>query len=299
MKLKRRSALAREEMIYGYGIVSLWFIGFILFTAGPILASLFLSFTNWEILSPPSWVGTKNYITMFSDDELFWRSLYNTAYYTILFVPLQVAGAVVISLALSQETKCTPLLRAIYFLPSVLPGIAATLLWMYLFQPDYGVANWLLERLGLPKILWLQDVRTAKETLVIMGVWGLGGSMPIFLGGIRSIPRQLYEAAKIDGAGDLACFRWVTIPMLTPMVFFSIVTTIIHSFQVFASAYIATNGGPENSTLFYVLLLYRNAFSYFKMGYASAMAWFLFLILLLATLIQFWLSRKWVYYEAK
>lgn len=286
-------------MIYGYGITSLWLIGFILFTAGPILVSLFLSFTNWEILSPPSWVGTKNYITMFSNDELFWRSLYNTAYYTILFVPLQVAGAVAISLALSQETRCTPLLRAIYFLPSVLPGIAATLLWMYLFQPDYGVANWLLSRLGLPKILWLQDVRTAKETLVIMGVWGLGGSMPIFLGAIRGIPRQLYEAARIDGAGDLACFRWITIPMLTPMIFFSIVTSIISSFQVFTSAYIATNGGPENSTLFYVLLLYRNAFSYFKMGYASAMSWFLFLVLLLATLVQFRLSRKWVYYEAK
>ncbi|NMB26041.1 MAG: sugar ABC transporter permease [Firmicutes bacterium] len=295
---RKRSALAREHMIWGYGIISFWLVGFIVFTAGPVIASLVFSFSDWEILSPPSWTGISNYLALF-DDELFYVSLYNTAYYALLYVPLSVIGTMIIALLLNKDIKGITLLRLIYFLPSILPGVATALLWMYILNPDYGYANWLLAKVGLPKLIWLQDPRTAKQALVMMGLWGVGGNMPIFLGALKNIPTQLYEAAHIDGAGDAKCLWHITLPMLTPMIFFSLITSFIGTFQVFTSAYIATNGGPENSTLFYVLLLYRNAFNYFKMGYASAMAWILFAIVLLFTLVQFRLSDRWVYYETK
>ncbi|MCX7795778.1 MAG: sugar ABC transporter permease [bacterium] len=297
MKYKRRSALAREEMLYGYGIVSLWFLGFIVFTAGPIIASLIFSFTEWDSLTPPKFTGLSNYFTAFYRDELFRISLYNTAYYTAFVVPLNLCLIIIIANALRYDSKLTEALRAIYFLPSILPGVASTLIWMYLFNPEYGIVNWVLTSLGFPKVLWLQDPKTSKITLAFLGLWGVGGNLPLFLGALKGIPDQLYEAARIDGSGNWACFRYITLPMLTPIIFFNIVTSIIGTFQVFTSAYIATGGGPEDSTLFYVLHLYNNAFSFFKMGYASSLAWILFLILFLLTIIQFRLSRYWIYYE--
>lgn len=295
---QKRSALAREQMIWGYGIIAFWLIGFILFTAGPVIASFVFSFTNWEILTPPRWIGLQNYAALF-DDELFYLSLYNTAYYTLLYVPLSVIGSLTIALLLNKEIRGITVLRLIYFLPSILPGVAVALLWMYILNPDYGYANWLLSKLGLPPLMWLQDPRTAKATLVMMALWAVGGNMPIFLGALKNIPSQLYEAATIDGANEWKCLWHITIPMMTPMIFFNLITSFISTFQVFTSAYIATNGGPENSTLFYVLYLYRNAFNYFKMGYASSLAWILFAIVLAFTLLQFRLSDRWVYYETR
>ncbi len=297
--MKKRSALAREDMIYGYSIIGLWLFGFIVFTAGPIIASLVFSLTEWDSLTPPKFVGLENYKNAFLKDELFAKSLYNTAYYTFIVVPLNLFLIILISNALKNDSRINGALRAIYFLPSILPGVATTLIWMYMFNPEYGIVNWVLTSIELPKVLWLQDPKTAKLTLALLGLWGVGGNLPLFLGALKSIPDQLYEAAKMDGAGDFACFRHVTLPMLTPIIFFNIVTSIIGTFQVFTSAFIATGGGPENSTLFYVLYLYNNAFNYFKMGYASALAWFLFLILLLLTILQFRLGRYWIYYEVE
>lgn len=296
---KRRSALAREEMLYGYGIVSLWLFGFLVFTAGPIVASLIFSFTEWDSLTPPKFIGFSNYFNAFYRDELFKISLYNTAYYTAFVIPLNLLLIITIANALRYDSKLTEALRAVYFLPSILPGVASTLIWMYMFNPEYGIVNWVLTSLGFPKVLWLQDPKTSKITLAFLGLWGVGGNLPLFLGALKGIPEQLYEAARIDGSGSWACFRYITLPMLTPVIFFNIVTSIIGTFQVFTSAYIATGGGPENSTLFYVLHLYNNAFSYFKMGYASSLAWILFLLLLLLTIIQFRLSRYWIYYEVE
>lgn len=296
---RKRSALAREEMLYGYLIVGLWLFGFIVFTAGPIIASFIFSFTEWDSLTPPKFIGFKNYIDAFYSDELFIKSLYNTGYYTALVVPLNLFLIILISNALRHDSKFTQALRAIYFLPSILPGVASTLIWMYMFNPEYGIVNWALTSLGLPKVLWLQDPKTSKITLAFLGLWGVGGNLPLFLGALKGIPEQLYEATRIDGGGNFACFRYITLPMLTPIIFFNIVTSIIGTFQVFTSAYIATGGGPENSTLFYVLHLYNNAFSYFKMGYASSLAWILFLILLLLTVLQFKLGQYWIYYEVE
>ncbi len=296
---RKRSALAREEMLYGYLIVGLWLFGFIVFTAGPIIASFIFSFTEWDSLTPPRFIGLKNYINAFYRDELFIKSLYNTGYYTALVVPMNLFLIILISNALRHDSKFTQALRSVYFIPSILPGVASTLIWMYMFNPEYGIVNWVLTSLGLPKVLWLQDPKTSKITLAFLGLWGVGGSLPLFLGALKGIPEQLYEATRIDGGGNFACFRYITLPMLTPIIFFNIVTSIIGTFQVFTSAYIATGGGPENSTLFYVLHLYNNAFSYFKMGYASSLAWILFLILLLLTILQFKLGQYWIYYEVE
>ena len=293
---KPRSGLAREEMRDGYLMIGLWLIGFLVFTAGPIAASMGLSLTKWDLISDAKWIGWTNYQTLFKDD-LIRISLWNTFYFTVVLVPLSTIGALLLALAMNMKIRGIRLYRTLYYLPSITPAVATTLLWLVIFQPDFGVANYLLQGLGVPKQAWLLDPLQAKPVLIIMALWGIGGGMPIFLAGLQAVPRELYEAAEIDGSNRWNSFFYVTLPLMTPVIFFSVITGIIGSFQVFTSAYIATDGGPQNATLFYVLLLYRNAFQYFKMGYASAMAWILFLIILAFTILQFRLARRWVYYE--
>ncbi|MEZ4733705.1 MAG: sugar ABC transporter permease [Caldilineaceae bacterium] len=293
---RRRSGLAREEMRDGYLMVGFWLVGFLIFTAGPILASMGLSFTAWDLIADPKWAGWSNYRTLLKDD-LIHVSLWNTLYFTAVLVPLSTIGALLLALAMNLPLRGIRLYRTLYYLPSITPAVATTLLWLLIFQPEFGVANYLLRQVGLPKQLWLMDPDLAKPILILIALWGVGGSIPIFLAGLQAIPPELYEAAEIDGSNRWNSFRRVTLPLLTPVIFFSVITGIIGSFQVFTSAYIATDGGPENATLFYVLLLYRNAFQYFKMGYASAMAWLLFVIVLLFTILQFRLARHWVHYE--
>lgn len=293
---KKRSGLAREEMRDGYLMVGFWLIGFLVFTAGPIAASMGLSFTNWDLISPAKWAGLANYRTLLKDD-LISTSLYNTLYFTILSVPLSTIAALLLALAMNMKIRGIYLYRTLYYLPSITPAVATALLWLVIFQPEFGIANYMLQKLGLPKQLWLLDPAQAKPILILMALWGVGGGMPIFLAGLQSIPRELYEAAEIDGSNHWNSFISVTLPLLTPVIFFSLITGIIGSFQIFTSAYIATDGGPENATLFYVLLLYRNAFQFFKMGYASAMAWLLFIIVLIFTVLQFRLAQRWVHYE--
>jgi len=287
-----------RETVDGWLFILPWIMGFLVFTAGPMVASAVISMMNWEILLPPEWVGLANFVRMFRD-PLFLTSLGNTVYYTFLGVPLYIIVSLLTALALNMRLRGMAIYRTIYFLPSLTPAVANALLWMWIFNPDFGLANLLLNRVGLPGQKWLFDPQLAKPCFIIMGLWGIGGQMVIFLAGLQGIPPELYEAARIDGANNWQSFWSITLPMLSPTIFFNLVIGIIGSFQVFTTAYIATQGGPQNATLFYVLYLYRNAFDYFKMGYASALAWALFVIVLILTLMQFGLARRLVYYEVK
>ncbi|MCB0065034.1 MAG: sugar ABC transporter permease [Caldilineaceae bacterium] len=273
-----------------------WLIGFVLFTAGPMLGSLYISFTRWEIVTPSTWVGLDQYRRLFADDR-FYLSLWNTAYYVFLGVPLHLALALLAALAMNMNLRGIRIFRTLYYVPSLTPAVANSILWLWIFHPQWGLANGLLQAIGLEGLYWLQDPKLAKPSFIIMSFWTIGGQMVILLAGLKGIPQQLYEAAAIDGANTWNRFWNVTLPMLTPALFFNLIIAIIGAFQVFTQAYIMTEGGPNYATLFYLLYLYRMAFENFRMGYASAMAWVLFVIILFFTLIQFRLSDRWVFYE--
>jgi len=296
--LRRRSALAREEMRDGYLMILPWILGFLFFTAGPMVFSLYISVNEWDIIRKPVFVGLQNFKELLGD-KLFWKSLYNTAYYTFIAVPAHIIAALLFALGMNLKLRGIRWYRTIYYLPSIVPTVANALLWMWVFNPEYGLANSVLEFLGLPRQTWLLDPALAKPVFIIMSMWGLGGTMIIFLAGLQGIPQVLYEAAQIDGAGRWALFWYVTLPMLTPVIFFNLIMQIIWSFQIFTSAYIMTGGGPLNATLFYVLYLWRNGWGYFRMGYASALAWILFVIIMVFTWFQFRVGRLWVFYEAE
>lgn len=293
---KQRGSLLRREALDGYIFILPWIIGFVVFIAGPMVASFLISFMRWEIVTPPAWVGVEQYRKLFNDSR-FYLSLYNTAYYVFIGVPLHLLLALLAAMAMNLNLRGIRFYRTIYFIPSITPVVASSLLWLWIFNPEFGLANAALTALGLPRLFWLQDPALAKAAFIIMSFWSIGGQMVILLAGLKGIPRTLYEAAEIDGAGRWASFRHITLPMLSPAIFFNLILAIIGAFQVFTQSYIITGGGPENATLFYVLYLYRMAFENFQMGYASAMAWVLFLIILLFTFAQFRLSDRWVFYE--
>ena len=279
--------------------ISPWLIGFLFFTLGPMLTSLGLSFTKYDLVKVEA-VGFENYRRILQTDPLFWKSLTNTVLYAVFTVPLGIVGSLAIALLLNQKVRGIALFRTCFYLPSVVPAVAGALVWSWVFNADNGVLNQALGFLGLPHIQWLQDERYTLMAFVIMSLWGVGGQrMIIFLAGLQGISDSYYEAARIDGATTAQQFRHVTLPLLSPVMFFNMVLGCIGAFQVFTSAYIMTGGGPNNASLFYALYLFRNAFEYFKMGKASALAWLLFLILIGLTFIQFRQSRKWVFYEAE
>jgi len=288
---------ARREALTFYLLISPWLLGLLLFVLGPMVASLFISFTRWDLLSPAKFIGLANYEKMFTRDPLFWQSLKVTVIYTCVYVPMELAGGLALALLLNQRLRGLGALRTIYYLPSVLPGVAFVVLWMWILHPDVGLINTLLSYLGIEGPRWLADPKWALPALLMMSLWGLGRSMVIYLAGLQGIPNHLYEAAAIDGANAWQSFQKITLPMLTPTIFFNLVLSVISTFQTFTSAYVATDGGPLDSTLFYVLYLFRQAFQYFNMGYASALAWILFLIILVLTLLIVRSSGHWVYYE--
>lgn len=291
-----KSRMARKEAIEGYIYALPWFIGFIIFTAGPIIASFLLSFTNWDLIRPPKWIGFGNYKTLI-EDPLFWQGLKVTSIYASCSVPLGIAGGLTIAVLMNQKIKGLSVFRTIYYLPAVVSGVAVSLLWSWIFNPDFGVLNYLLSLIGVKGPGWIYDERWALPSLIIMSLWGVGGGMVIYLASLQGVPTELYEAAIIDGASSWKRFWAITIPMISPVIFFQLIMGIIGSFQVFTQAYIMTSGGPNNATLFYVLYLYRNAFQWFKMGYASSLAWILFLVILILTIVQFKMASYWVYYE--
>lgn len=296
--LTKRRSLHWKERRDAYLFILPWLIGFLFFTAGPMIGSLYISFTRWEIVTPSVWVGLGQYQKLFTDDR-FYLSLWNTAYYVFLGVPLHLFLALMAALAMNMNLRGIRLFRTLYYVPSLTPAVANAILWMWIFHPQWGLANAILDWFGIEGLYWLQDPKLSKPSFIIMSFWTIGGQMVILLAGLKGIPQQLYEAAEIDGAGAFQKFLKVTLPLLTPALFFNLIIAIIGAFQVFTQAFIMTEGGPSYSTLFYLLYLYRAAFENFRMGYASAMAWVLFVIVLFFTLIQFRLSDRWVFYEGE
>jgi multiple sugar transport system permease protein len=291
-----RSSMARREAIYGYLFTAPAVLGFLIWIAGPMLFSAWLSLTEWDLLTPPEFVGFNNYVTMFQDD-LFWQSLKVTFYFTLVSVPLFQAVALAVALLMNVKVRGISVFRTIYYLPSIVPVVANAMLWAWILNSDFGLLNAVLRSVGLPKVLWLQDPRWAMPALITMSLWGIGGAMLIYLAGLQGVPQQLYEAAELDGANFWHRFRHVTIPMLSPVLFFNLLMGLIGALQTFTQGYIITNGGPQNATLFYALYLYRRAFTDFQMGYAAALAWVLFMIVLVLSVFVFRYLGQQVHYE--
>ncbi len=294
--------MAREDRLTFWCFISPWLIGFLLFGLGPILASIWLSFTDYSLFKPPDWVGLGNYRELLRD-PLIMKSLGNTLFYVIFAVPLGTIGAMMLAILLNQKVKGIAIWRTIFYLPTIVSGVAMGVLWRWIFNPEVGLANTLLRPVlsafGFADPQWLLDPAMAKPAYVVMSLWGMGGGMIIFLAALQGIPEHLYEAAELDGAGPVRQFFVITIPMLSPVILFSLTMGTIGSFQIFAQAYVMSGRGPDNSTLFYVLYLFDQAFRYFRMGYGAAMAWLLFLIILGVTVIQFTFAKRWVYYEGE
>ncbi len=295
--MKRK--LSDQPAFWGYVFISPWIIGFLVFTLGPMITSLFLSFHKYD-LHTSKYVGVENYRRLASEDPLFWKALSNTFVYAAFSVPLGILGSLGLALLLNQKVAGQKLFRTLFYLPSLVPAVASALLWQWIFNADNGVLNTFLGWIGLPAVEWLQNEKFTMPAFILMSLWGIGGGrMVIFLAGLQGISETYYEAARIDGAGSWVSFKNITLPLLSPVMFFNLILGVIGSFQVFTSAYVMTGGGPNNASLFYALYLFRNAFEYFKLGKASAMAWVLFVIFVILTGIQFGVSKRWVYYEGE
>ncbi|HLH72235.1 MAG TPA: sugar ABC transporter permease [Chloroflexota bacterium] len=295
----RPGTLRRQEAIQGLLLVSPWIAGLVIFIVGPVLASLYLSFTDYNVLRPPRFVGIQNYVTAFTADQLFPIAINRTVTYVILVVPTVILGSLGLALLLNRGVPGTSLFRTVFFMPSLVPVVASAILWVWIFQPQVGLLNYLLRLIGIQGPAWLGSSSTALPSLVLVTFWGsVGGTtMIIFLAGLQGVPAELYDAAAIDGAGNWRKFWHVTLPMLSPTMLFNVVLGIIGAFQVFSIAYVATNGGPAYATWFYVYYLFQQGFNFYHMGYAAAMAW-IFLVLVLAfTYLQVRWSQHWVYYE--
>jgi multiple sugar transport system permease protein len=290
---------ARRRAGMGWLFIAPWLFGFTVFSAGPMLVSLALSFTKYDLHSM-SYAGVENYRRLLFEDALFWKSLSVTVIYALTSVPLGILGSLGLALLLNLDVRGQRIFRTLFYLPSVVPAVASALVWLWMFDANHGPINRVLGLFGFGPVAWLQDQRFTLTAFVIMSLWGVGGGrMIIFLAGLQGIPESYYEAAKLDGAGAWRQFRNVTLPLLSPVIFFNLILGFIGAFQVFTSSYVMTSGGPNNATLFYALYLFRNFFDYFKLGKASALAWVLFVILVGVTAFQFWGSRRWVYYEGE
>lgn len=290
--------MKKYSLSAGWWFISPWLIGFIMLTAIPFGTSIYLSFCRYDIISPPEWIGLQNYVRLFTADPLFWKSLYNTFFYAIFALPLAITFGISLALLLNMNLCGISFYRTIYFLPSIVPLVASCILWLWIFNPQIGLINSLLAQVGIEGPTWLNSTTWAKPSLILMAMWGVGGSMIIYLAGLKDIPIELYEAAMVDGATIWHRTRHITLPLMTPVIFFNLVIGMINAFQYFTQAYIMTQGGPEDSTLFYGLYLFNRSWSYMDMGYASAMAWILFVMVLCITLLVFRSHRRWVHYEA-
>lgn len=273
-----------------------WFIGFVVFTGGPILFSLIISFCDYDILSPARFVGWSNYHGMFASDELFWKSLANTAY-MVAGIPLGMALSLGLALLLNLKVRGVAVWRTLFYLPAIVPAVASSILWIWIFNPSGGLLNAVLASFGIQGPNWLQDEHTSKPALILMGLWGASGGMIVWLAGLKGIAETYYEAASLDGAGTWQKFSRITLPLLSPYILFNLIMGLIGTFQIFTQAFIMTQGGPVNSTLFYAYYLFNNAFRYLRMGYAAAMAWVLFILVLGLTIVQMKLAKRWVHYE--
>ena len=291
-----RLSLRSRSMIAGYLFISPVILGYLIWVAGPMIIAIWLSLTDWDLLRPPRFVGLENYRMMLQDD-LFWQSLKVTFYYTLVSVPLSLVLSFAVAMLMNVKVRGIAFFRVLFYMPSIVPAVANAVLWVWVLNSEFGLLNVLLNWLGLPKVLWLQDPAWAMPSLIVMSLWAVGGAMVIYLAGLQGIPQHLYEAAEIDGANAWNRFRHVTIPMMSPVIFFNLVIGLIAALQTFTQSYLMTKGGPQNSTLVYGLLIYRSAFQDFKMGYAAALSWVLFGIVLALSLIVFRYLGGRVYYE--
>jgi ABC-type sugar transport system permease subunit len=292
-----RGAMRRREARAGLLFVLPWLLSLLIFTTYPVLAVFYLSLTDYNVIQPPTWVGLQNYRTLLTADPAFWISLQNTAAYTLLAVPLGLAGSLALALLLNLNVRGLGLYRTLVYLPALAPPVASTIIFISMFDSEAGPINAALQQVGLPALGWLDDPTWSKPALVIMSLWGLGAGAMIFLAGLQDIPQALYEAAAIDGAGPWQRFRHITLPLLTPVILFNLVIGVIGSFHVFTPALVSggTTGKPLESTLMLMVHIYRNAFRYFAMGYASALAVVLFAVVLMVTWAIFRSARVWQY----
>jgi multiple sugar transport system permease protein len=289
-----------KDNLAGYLFISPWIIGFLGLTLGPLLFSLAASFTDYNITSKMNFIGLENYKRMFTMDDLFRTSLFNTVYYVVFSVPLTTAGAIILAVLLNQKIKGMKFFRTIYYLPAVLSGVAVYFLWMQLLSPSTGLVNTMLAWFGIEGPAWLFDTEWTKPALLLMKMWSVGGGMLLYLAIMQGVSPQMYEAADIEGASPWQKFYHITLPMISPIIFFDVITSTIGAFQIFQEAYVMTengSGGPGNSLLFYNLHMWNNAFEVFNMGYASAMAWLLFIIVMILTAVNMKLGKRWVHYE--
>jgi multiple sugar transport system permease protein len=295
---RRWTPAVRRDLTNGLLFISPWLIGLLVFTLYPLLASLYYSFTDYNVLEPATVVGLSNYRELFSADHLFWTAVKNTLIFAAMSLPVNIAVSVSLALLLNLKVRGMSLYRTLFYLPSVFPAVVTALLFRWIFNPQFGLINALVKQVGLPTIGWLNDPTWSKASLLLIGLWGIGGSMVIYLAALQDVPQHLYEAAELDGAGALTKTFYITLPMISPAIFFNLVLGTIEVFQSFTFVYVLTNGegGPLDTLLFYGLLLYRNAFAYLQMGYASAMAWLLTLFVFGITLLIFRTSGRWVYY---
>ena len=281
-----------------FAFTSPWVIGFLSFGIYPIIISFYYSLCQYDVLREPMFIGLENYRTILYEDAYFWKTIWNTLYYTIFRVPINIFLSLLIAILLNRTLKASGLIRATFFLPSLISGVALSVIWIWIFNPQIGLLNTILAFFGFKGPLWLQDENWSKLSLVIMSTWSIGGGrMLVFLAALQNVNPNLYEALKLDGGNDLQCFWHITLPLISPVIFLWSVIEVIASMQIFTEAFIMTKGGPLESTLFYNLYLYNQAFENFNMGYASALAWILLVITLIITLAQFRLSKKYVYYD--
>ena len=292
--------LSQRENVTGWIFLTPWLLGLIIFTAGPLLASLALSFTKWNSLgTAPTWNGLWNYRHIFTKDPDFYPSLQVTFKFALMTLPARLVLSMALALLLNMKIRGIDYYRTLLYLPAVLPAVAVVMLWLWIFQPDFGLINYMLSLVGIQGPTWFSDPKWALPALAIMSFWDIGGGAIIYLAGLQNIPPHLYEAAEVDGAGRWQRFWRITLPLMTPTIFFNLVMGLIGIMQTFTTAFVATGGGPQKATLFYMLVVYSNAFQSFFMGYASALAWILAMIILLLTLLVFKSSSLWVFYESE
>jgi len=301
VRTKRKNILANfSEYKYGILFALPWIIGLIIFYAIPLFSSIYFSFTTYSILQPGEFIGLQNYKDLFHD-PLFWKSVYNTIYFTVFFVPLSIIFGVALAMMLNMKVKGMAVYRTIFFLPTLVPHVALAVLWMWLLNPGFGLVNGLLNTIGIEGPAWLGSETWSKPSLILMSLWGIGQAVVIYLAGLGDIPDDYYDAADVDGANWFQKTFHITLPLLTPVIFFNLVMGIIGAFQQFTLPYTLTQGQgtPANSLTFYVMYLYDNGFKFFKMGYASAMAWIFFIIIMALTAVVFITSKRWVHYQGK
>ena len=291
------SKRVRIEAKWGLIFAAPAILGFLLLKAMPILFSLYITMTNWSAVGEAQWVGVDNFERMLFEDPLFWRSLQVTAYYSLLAVPASMIFAFFLAMLLNTRIPGLGIFRTIFYIPSIVPIIASSVIWLWMFNPDFGLFNSVLGTFGLPKLQYIFSEDTVVPSLVFMSIWGVGPMMIIFLAGLQEVPKDLYEAADIDGAGALSKLWHITIPMMTPTILFNLLISLVAAFQTFVQPFIMTNGGPNNGSLFFVFWIYRKAFQDSQMGYASALAWALFIIISVLSYLIFRTSRNWVFYQ--